>query len=582
MLRVIREEEPTRPSAKLSTAEGLPTLAANRGTEPAKLTKLVRGELDWIVMKCLEKDRGRRYETASGLGRDIERYLADEPVQACPPSAAYRLRKFARRHRAGLAAAAGLLLAAAVTAASIGWALRDHAARAAEAEQEEAARRAKVEIRSRDSLNAARTLLAEKKLPAARLKLAEARAQLGDDRSALGSLAAEVEAAEAALNRFQEFLDRIDRAHEAQTTPVLEPALAAAGPVDGAAAPPPARTVDRQRAAAVGFLLKALDGYGVLERDGWYTALEGGILGRDQVEQVRRIAHEQLLWLADDVVRRLQEHRSGRKLSPQAAARAALVYLDRAAGAYRPTLALYSLRGRCRKALGEVAAARADRELAARTPPSLALDHSLRGQAAYDVKRLAEGVEAFEEALRLEPTHYWSLMKLGHCLCDLGRRPEDFAGAERTFDGCILKRPDHAHAYYCRALASFKRGRYEKAVADCSKAIELDPRHALAWNNRGVAHSRLGQREKALADYSRAIALDPELARAWYNRGSLCGTLEQFDKAVTDLSRALGLDSDYAVFWNTRGLVYFKQGQPAKAWPTSPGPSNSTRGLCWL
>ena len=91
MLRVIREQEPPKPSTKLSTAEGLPTLAANRGTEPAKLTKLVRGELDWIVMKALEKDRNRRYETANGFAMDVQRYLADEPVQACPPSAGYRL-----------------------------------------------------------------------------------------------------------------------------------------------------------------------------------------------------------------------------------------------------------------------------------------------------------------------------------------------------------------------------------------------------------------------------------------------------------------------------------------------------------
>src|SRR5882757_2682742 len=69
MLRVIREQEPSKPSTKLSTAEGLPALAANRGTEPAKLSRLVRGELDWIVMKALEKDRSRRYETADGLAR---------------------------------------------------------------------------------------------------------------------------------------------------------------------------------------------------------------------------------------------------------------------------------------------------------------------------------------------------------------------------------------------------------------------------------------------------------------------------------------------------------------------------------
>ena len=111
MLRVIREQEPSKPSTKLSSADGLPTLAANRGTEPAKLTKLVRGELDWIVMKALEKDRNRRYETANGFAMDVQRYLADEPVQACPPSAGYRLRKFARRNK-GPVLAAGLVVLA--------------------------------------------------------------------------------------------------------------------------------------------------------------------------------------------------------------------------------------------------------------------------------------------------------------------------------------------------------------------------------------------------------------------------------------------------------------------------------------
>jgi serine/threonine protein kinase len=124
MLRVIREQEPTKPSTKLSTAEGLPALAANRGTEPAKLTKLVRGELDWIVMKALEKDRNRRYQTANDFSLDVQRYLADEPVEASPPSAAYRLRKFVRRNRVAVLAAgvfAGLLVAATAVSAGLGW-----------------------------------------------------------------------------------------------------------------------------------------------------------------------------------------------------------------------------------------------------------------------------------------------------------------------------------------------------------------------------------------------------------------------------------------------------------------------------
>jgi WD40 repeat protein/serine/threonine protein kinase len=110
-LRVIREQEPPKPSMKLSTVEGLPTLAANRGTEPAKLTKLLRGELDWIVMRCLEKDRKRRYETASSLAADVQRYLHDEPVRAGPPSTWYRFRKFVRRNRRAVATAAAACVA---------------------------------------------------------------------------------------------------------------------------------------------------------------------------------------------------------------------------------------------------------------------------------------------------------------------------------------------------------------------------------------------------------------------------------------------------------------------------------------
>jgi serine/threonine protein kinase/uncharacterized protein HemY len=117
--RLIREEDPPKPSTRISTAESAPSIAAQRHTEPAKLAKLVRGELDWIVMKALEKDRNRRYETASGFAADVQRYLADEPVLACPPSSVYRLQKFLRRHKvaaiATLVVAASLLIATGVS-----------------------------------------------------------------------------------------------------------------------------------------------------------------------------------------------------------------------------------------------------------------------------------------------------------------------------------------------------------------------------------------------------------------------------------------------------------------------------------
>jgi eukaryotic-like serine/threonine-protein kinase len=121
--RMIREEEPPRPSVRLSSTDTLPSLATFRHTEPAKLKKLVRGELDWIVMKALEKDRSRRYETASGFARDIQRYLDDEVVEARPPSPGYRIGKFVRRHRAQVIAAGLVMLALLAGIAGTTWGL---------------------------------------------------------------------------------------------------------------------------------------------------------------------------------------------------------------------------------------------------------------------------------------------------------------------------------------------------------------------------------------------------------------------------------------------------------------------------
>jgi WD40 repeat protein len=153
MLRMIKEEEPPKPSTRLTQSkDSLASLATQRRTEPAKLAKAVRGELDWIVMKCLEKDRTRRYDTANSLARDVERYLHDEPVEACPPSAGYRLRKFARKYRmavmvaavvAALLASLALVVVVALVSTTALW-------RQAEERREEA-QRAKQDVeRQRD------------------------------------------------------------------------------------------------------------------------------------------------------------------------------------------------------------------------------------------------------------------------------------------------------------------------------------------------------------------------------------------------------------------------------------------------
>ena len=129
VLRLVREDEPARPSARLSATWELPRIAADRGLEPVRLSRLVRGELDLNVMQALEKDRNRRYPTANDLAEDVRRYLTGASVLACPPSAGYRARKFARKNRTMLATAGAF--AALLVAASIGstvlatWAMRE-------------------------------------------------------------------------------------------------------------------------------------------------------------------------------------------------------------------------------------------------------------------------------------------------------------------------------------------------------------------------------------------------------------------------------------------------------------------------
>jgi WD40 repeat protein len=181
VLRLIREEEPPRPSTRLSTMAELPAVAANRGLEPNKLSGLLRGELDWIVMKALDKDRDRRYETADGLARDVQRYLADEPVQACPPSALYRFRKFVRRNKALVTAATVVAVTLLMAGAVVTWKWWD----AEGAREQEQQAKAKAEA-TRDEARAAekRAKQSEERAVAAerQSRLREAEALVGQAR----------------------------------------------------------------------------------------------------------------------------------------------------------------------------------------------------------------------------------------------------------------------------------------------------------------------------------------------------------------------------------------------------------------
>jgi serine/threonine protein kinase len=181
ILRRIREEEPPRPSARLSMTEELAAVATCRNTEPGRLSPLIRGELDWIVMKALEKDRSRRYATVNSLARDVERYLAGDPLEAGPPSIGYRLGKLARKYQGLLLTAAaftGLLILAAVLGTSL-------AIRAFRAEAQ--ARQRLVEVQRADDETRTAQAATERALEETRKAQAATERALEETRTAQGA-----------------------------------------------------------------------------------------------------------------------------------------------------------------------------------------------------------------------------------------------------------------------------------------------------------------------------------------------------------------------------------------------------------
>jgi serine/threonine protein kinase/tetratricopeptide (TPR) repeat protein len=547
--RLIREEDPPKPSTRLSTlGPEASVVSAQRKSDPQRLSRLFRGDLDWIVMKALDKDRSRRFENATGLVEDIERYLANEPVLAGPPTAGYRLRKFARRHRAGLlvgvVATVALLAVLTTVAGSIGWMAGERSAR-------------EKEIRRRviDLVRLARGLAEDNQVAAARDKLKVAQNLIAYDRAALPALAAELDRLVDDVNGVNRFQDLIDQADAAETTSL---------------------GYSPQRGE---LLVKSLESYGVLERDDWYLPLESSSLGKQTVRQIKRSVYEELLWLANhafawwydprlpwrsDVIElgsRAREAYVGRH--SELAARQALAYLGAAEKAYTPTHWFYRLRADCQHTLHKDAAAQKDLELASQTAPASVTDFYFRGLAAARKSQLTEAVQALEAGLRLEPAHFSSLMLRGYCLLELQDQQKAEA-AVSTYGGCISQRPGNARAYFERGLAHKLLGRSADAEKDFAEAKKLNARFERTFVAQGDAYSELRQWDKAIAEYSKAIEATagkqylPERGLAHLSAGRL-------DEAIADYSAALKVGNRFALY--ALPFIYSRQRRLDQALP---------------
>jgi tetratricopeptide (TPR) repeat protein len=617
MLRVIREKEPSKPSTKLSSSEALPTLSANRGTEPAKLTRLVRGELDWIVMKSLEKDRSRRYETANGFAMDIQRYLADEPVLACPPSAWYRLRKLARRNKTALAVAGLILFFIALLGGGGGWVLRDRAARQVKA------------VNDLDlALERAELFQGQGKRPEALAALERAELLAGqvpadvarDARLAAVKERLDAEARDQAfLGRFEDILLRVssqvdvEKSHFIGSAAYREirEALRNYGIEFGITAPADVAACVQGRPEPIrGHLVAALDEcfrwvpkmdpemrpwllatLAAADNDAWrigvrqawdqgdWQTLEQLAKGADMRKQppsfLTRLATNlpaQTAATRLDLLRRTQRshpadlwanHELAYELQKIGQPAEAVRYYT-AALALRPdNPGIYVNRGTALRDAGEVDAAIVDAQQAVALAPRYAMAHTNLGESLRVKGQLDKAIAAHREAIGLKKDLPLAHFNLGNALKDKGQLEDAIA----AYHEAIRLKKDYAEAYNnLGAVYSGRLGQPAKALIYYCRAVELDPKHALTWANRGNAYWKLGQYDQAIADHSQAIARDPTLAAAWIGRGLDYVRLARYDKAVADYSKAIEMHPTDVDGWRYRGSVYCDNlGQPEKA-----------------
>jgi eukaryotic-like serine/threonine-protein kinase len=492
-LRIIREEEPQKPSARLSTMR-----SAGKGPElkPSPHTALRiphLQELDWIVMKALEKDRNRRYETASGLALDIQRYLHDEPVQACPPSALYRFRKFAGRNLRVLVTSAVVALALLLAVGSLGWMLRDQAARRVEAD-----------LRVQSVLDEATRLRDQKRWADARAAARRVELLLVP-----GEGPAHLRKQLRGILTDLEMVDRLEAVRLGQTEVKggwwdlagADPAYAAAFREYGidAALLDAADAARRVRASAIREqLVAALD-------DWSFVIPSGDAVWRGRVRSIAALADP------DDWRNRFRDEKSQRD-------RSALESL-----AARPEVADWPpstvvLLGRSLQVAGaggksiEVLAA-AQRRCPADFWLNIELSRMLRWHCTPP--RYDEAAGYCRAALAIRPDSAGAWVGLGTDL----RLPDHLDESMAAFRQAIALAPEYAEPHHHLGRALLMKEEWAEAANSFREAIRLKPEVAVVYHDLGRALRRTGDLPAAVEAFRKAVELRPGDVDRW---GYLC------------------------------------------------------------
>jgi serine/threonine protein kinase/tetratricopeptide (TPR) repeat protein len=544
--RMIREDEPPRPSARVSTldAAARSTAAGKRGIDDRQFGRLLRGDLDWIVMTALEKDRNRRYESAGAFAADVERFLMDEPVQARPPSVAYKLRKFARRNKATLATAVVIAFAILAVAGTLGWTMRDAATRRGIAEQGAADALAETDRwesvgRWGDALTAATRAVDLVSVTDVREDLRTRALSRRDD------LAIVIRLDEIRMGLAPSLETKID---SVGTDRLYSESFRSYGLDPDALTP--AEVARRMPSGAVrAELIAGLDVWAWVRRRA--DNLSGSSRLLDAIKAVEPESWKSNVLFTGIAEKTLREFRASGSL-------------DRV----HPSLLVLLV-----EQLEPQEAVAFLRDAQQRHPNDFWLNYELGQQLLRSRARQAdEAVGYFRAALALRPDSAKAQVRLGAQLSDMGRWDEAIPALDRA----IRLNPGYALAHNCRGITLAASGKPTEAIAAFREAIRLNPTYTsahchlarilltngsadealavireanrIAPNDSDVLHAlgmileRKGDVDGAEAAYRRSLELKPASAETLNSLGAiLCDARHDYDGAIDAFARALDL-----------------------------------------
>lgn len=582
MLRIIREEEPPKPSTRLlDSKDTLASISARRHTEPLKLTKLVRGELDWIVMKALDKDRNRRYETANGLANDIQRYLHDEPVAARPASASYRFRKFARRNQKLLATV--VVLAAAMI---VGTAVSTREAIRATRAEALAAKRLQAETNAHHEADAERQR-AEGNLEVALDALDAVYLEaIGEDKLLGGSVSrakdnansiirprAFTELERDLLKKGLEFYEQFARQN---------------------AASPKALTQSAQSFYRVGLLHAALGELTLAAKSFQQSIQRFEKLTKDEPDNADHFRDLARAYLAlarvspklPDAKAMAEQSRLALSKAIELRPRDATLHLFRSGIVYEFSWKDPQALADCETALQlepeNVQAVHAcfrahwehggDRRKAleyARRAVALApenpechldLAYALSGDEDLDFYDPQQALAHYQRAIELDADSSLAQVKRGEFYAKSG----DFANALSDLDRVLELEPENLGAHLARGKALRGLRRFDEALAEFTYCVSTYPNLWWLHNEIGVMYRDLEDWQAALNEFTRAI----QLGSAPYSftlRAETYLQLRRIAPALADFKTALAINPNDQSAYFGRGELYLEQGQYEKA-----------------